>query len=218
MAIAPQRPFKPQGQRATVGQIFAPLVGNGGSGMMQRRTYVPPAPAVVEIAAIPRLSKLDRHLVLWASLGMAHTEIAAKCEKSVGWVQARLASGGVALALKRIEDLARAKVERGEFGVAPIAKSHAESMTRILVNIAKSGKTAPAVKRQAANDVLALAGHQPVKRAEILDVNELINQMSPEELDRFITANEWPERMRDTSLAGLTQRAAIDVTEDADDD
>lgn len=220
MATAPQRPFRAgNGQRATVGEIFAPLADVPGrtqelvgkNGVVVQRP-LPADKRTVDLAKLPLLSKLDRHLVLWMALGLPAQEIAEKCGKSLGWLTLRVKHEAVAAALKRIEDLSRAKIERGDYGVAPIAKAEAEPMTRILVGIAKSHKTAPAVKRQAALDVLALAGHQPVKRAEILNVNELIEKMTPEELDRFIQHDEWPERMRDSSMAAMTKKAAIDVT------
>lgn len=105
------------------------------------------------------------------------------------------------------------KLQRGEFGPIPMAKHAAEHAMATLITLTQRARNEN-VKRQSAIDVLALAGHVAVKKAEILNVNELIDAMNAAELDNFIKEGVWPDRLRDrAALLSITKKPReIDIT------
>lgn len=101
----------------------------------------------------------------------------------------------VTLQVRRALIAMRERIERGDFGVVPMAKANAESMMQRLVALSQSTKEETA--RRAAVDVLSLAGHVAVKKAEIVNVNRIIDAMDPVELTAFVERGEFPARFRD---------------------
>lgn len=98
--------------------------------------------------------------------------------------------------LKKALFAMREQIERGDFGVVPMAKANAERMMHTLITKAKSAKNEE-TSRRAAESVLALAGHTPIKKIESVNVNKIVDQMTPEEMGAFIDRGEFPVRFRD---------------------
>lgn len=98
--------------------------------------------------------------------------------------------------LAKVEEMILGKLQRGEYGPIPMAKHAAEHMMSQIIAIAMKGRNEN-TKRQAAMDVLGLAGHVAIKKAEIFNVNELIDSMDADELNKFIVDGSWPDRLRD---------------------
>jgi len=117
--------------------------------------------------------------------------------------------------LKIIREQQLTDALEGKMG--PIARARAESdnMMDVLVTLAKKSRV-DSVRRLSAMDVLAIAGVQAARKVETFDVNKAIETMTPEELDAYITKDEWPARLRERAVAAqLIKRethAPIDVT------
>lgn len=119
------------------------------------------------------------------------------------------------LLAQSIERFLLVKVQRGEFGPIPMAKSASDHAMSALIHLMKMGRN-ESTRRQAAVDILALAGHVAVKRAEVLNVNSLIDEMAADELEKFIASGTWPDRFRDKAalltMKNATNNKLIDIT------
>ena len=152
-------------------------------------------PAIVEF----NIEKLSRKKLLALTLllqGIPLDRIAGQCGVKVEKVELFVKLPGVKHVLATSQKVILTKLQRGDFGPVPMAKHAAEHSMATLIHLTKGARNEN-VRRQAAIDVLALAGHVAVRKAEILNVNELIDAMAADELEIFIKDGIWPDRLRD---------------------
>lgn len=168
------------------------------------------------------LGSFEAQAALLALQGATYDDIGAALSAPPNEIEKFLSSPMAQALLGKIESAITAKLQRGDYGPIPMAKHAAEHMMGVLISTAKKSRN-DNTKRQAAMDVLALAGHVAVKKAEVLNVNELIDSMDVQELNKFISEGVWPDRLRDraamlsmmnknNSKITKSNQRAIDIT------
>lgn len=171
-----------------------PVAGEG-----TERVYDDEPDAVGEAA---QLTPEEALAIVWAIQGHSPSESAEVLERP-----------HVLAHQRQCEAALVARIQQGEFGPTAMAKAKAEQMLAVLIDKAERSKQ-DNVSRQAALDVLGLAGFVAVKKAEVLNVNELIDQMREDELDTFITSGRIPPRLRNngSGMFAPTGRRVIDLS------
>lgn len=90
----------------------------------------------------------------------------------------------------------------GTFGAQAIFRAEAERMATIVVNLAKNARNEQ-VRLNSARDILDRAGLAAPKEHRVLNVNELIDQMTADELAAYVERDEWPTRLEARRAAAL---------------
>jgi hypothetical protein len=206
---SPER--QPTSTSATVGPL-SPLEAILATAGSAPTVDLRPSPVEKAVDTSKLRGKRAQALILLLQ-GVKIAEIAEKIGISVEKVEKFVKKPEIQQCVANATKKTLEKLQRGDFGPIPMAKHAAEHSMATLIELTKRARNEN-VKRQAAIDVLALAGHVAVKKAEILNVNELIDSMNVAELDDFIQHGKWPERLRDrAALLSITKKPReIDIT------
>lgn len=152
-------------------------------------------PAEIPAEPEPQLSRREKAMLFDIVAGIPPAVVAAENEIAWPTFQGWMKESRIASALSRATGVLIEKIERGDFGAIPIAKASAEGAMVILLGLMRAAKS-DETRRKAANDLLAYAGHQPVKRTQVLNPGEFLDAMTEGELEEFAASGLVPDRLR----------------------
>lgn len=150
----------------------------------------------VDGEAPPTLDALDFALLAKWSEQKPWRVMAAECGVSVPTVRARAARPAFQATLARLQRNWFDQLARGEFGALAIAKANAVGAVRRTLALARGAQN-ERVKLEANRDLIKLAGVTPPAATPTQRPEELLDLMTPDELEHFSLTNEFPKRLAD---------------------
>ena len=156
-------------------------------------------------AALPEVSGLNaRDYILLGKVfeGKNAKQIAIETHLAHDTVKSHLARPAFKAAVTRMREAILARIMDGEFGTMTMAKNEAPQAMARIIEISRTEANAR-IRLDANVKVLEYAGLQPPKPVAEERPERLIDQMSAQEAEHFITTGEFPERMR-AQLARVT--------------
>jgi hypothetical protein len=93
------------------------------------------------------------------------------------------------------------KIANGSYSPLAYARAHANEAIAIQVMLMKSPNVKAQVRAKIADSILDRGGYRPATRIENLDLNDVFDKMSPEELDDYATSGALPERFSGTQIS-----------------
>src|SRR5262245_51757751 len=104
---------------------------------------------------------------------------------------------------RRIEATMVAKITgSGEFEPVTAAKAEAPQAMRRIIHQSRTERD-PKVKLAANERVLKFAGVEPARKLEVTTPDQVLDQMTPEELALFAAHRKWPSRFKEALRAYL---------------
>jgi hypothetical protein len=107
---------------------------------------------------------------------------------------------GIRTTVRQLEDAILARVAEGVAGITERAQAEAPAAFErlcLLSRLASDQRT----KYAATLDVLGLAGIAPTKKVEVTHRDQVLDQMSRQELERYARTGEWPARLKTITVA-----------------
>lgn len=93
------------------------------------------------------------------------------------------------------------KIANGTYSPIAYARAFANEAIAIQVSLMRSPAVKANVRARIADSILDRAGYRPAQRVESIDLNEVFEKMSPEELDEYATTGNLPERFSGTQVS-----------------
>lgn len=93
------------------------------------------------------------------------------------------------------------KIADGSYSPLAYARAIANEAMAIQVALMRSPSVKANVRARIADSILDRAGFKPAQRVESLDLTEVFDKMSPEELDEYATSGILPARFTGTQVS-----------------
>lgn len=99
-------------------------------------------------------------------------------------------------------------IANGSYSPLALARAYANEALSIQISLMKSPHVRAQVRARIADSILDRAGYKPAQRIENLDLNDVWDKMTPEELDHYAASGELPERFNGTQISRFLGPAA----------
>lgn len=161
----------------------------------------------------PDLDPLDVRILTGWMERQSWSQIAKTLGVGVGTIRARWNRPSMQAVVARLQRNLFDQLSRGDFGGLALIKANQVSAIKTTLRLMRTA-TKESVQLEAARDILKLAGMQPAKATVFERPEQLLDEMTQEELEHFSLTNEFPKRLADKMArmaAGVLQSRTTKV-------
>ena len=102
-------------------------------------------------------------------------------------------------------------IANGSYSPLAYARAFANEAIAIQVALMRSPNVKANVRARIADSILDRGGYKPAQRIETLDLTDVFDKMTPEELDEYATSGNLPERFSGTNISRFLGNADLET-------